>query len=453
MAPRYETSSRSVSLNGGGTTISRRSKPLKVEMGAAATSSLVTRRKRRSGIRWISWALVALGIIWVGAIGFLSYNNTNKGSSPARRALSTPDNANKPTYSNATLSAWDFSKDEQVVQVIQTRFMQFQPNLIALGEARLKIFETICLPSVQAQSSQKFVWIIRTDPDLNQTLRDSLVSMVRLYPNVVLVGSNANPEGFRSKISVADIFPTNVWSGSYELLRRYHDASQSRVLIESRLDADDGLHHGFAEYTQYMIAQDLRKSEWLVVCAYNYLEWHYANPFSKSMVDTDSGFVVGMKQEGCITPGLSFVYGLDVKRSDMPAGSHVTLHKTTPKCTNVITSNCIWQSVELIPGAIRARTPTSAGMQNVVTQKHGHGGRNFRYTPVESDADFQGEIWGGVEKTFGIVQDEVRDLRGYLERNLPEIVADNLEGQCTKGHSCKSSTKSVLQQLLKSRRR
>lgn len=366
----------------------------------------------------------------------------------ARRSLSVP-NVLLPVYSNATstLSAWDFEADNDSVQVIQTRFMQNQPNLVALGEARLKIFESFCLPSILVQSSQKFLWLIRTDPDLNQTLRDPLIAMLQPYPNILLVGSNANPEGFRLDASVQDISSSNVWSGSYELLGRYHMAAQSRVVIETRLDADDGLHFGFVEYTQLITSEELERQEtsWLIYCAYKSLEWHHANPFKQILKDSDHGFIVGVSQVGCITPGLSFVYGLKVTRNDMPTGPHCHLHKTTPLCSDELKSSCIRHTKELKPTAIRARTPTSAGMENVVD---GSQTKNLHYRPAESDAALQNEMWVGVRNTFGIKKEQVFALTSHLVRHQPEIVADNLKGQCTKGHSCKPASKSVLQELL-----
>jgi hypothetical protein len=51
--------------------------------------------------------------------------------------------------------------DHNVVHVIQTRIMQYQPDLLHLGKARLGLFEAFCLRTMVMQSSQQFLWIIR----------------------------------------------------------------------------------------------------------------------------------------------------------------------------------------------------------------------------------------------------------------------------------------------------
>lgn len=354
-----------------------------------------------------------------------------------------------PVYSNATLAAWDFTSETSVVQLIQTRFMQSQPDLMALGKARLDIFESFCLPSMLSQSSDKYIWLIRTDPLLNETLLDPLISMLKDYPNILLIGSNANPEGFRHDASVQDVSPANVWSGSYELLCRYHAAAQSRIVIETRLDADDGLHYGFVELAQIVTQDQLAspQTDWMVYCAYSHLEWHHTNPFETKVEESESGFLVGATHKGCITAGLSYVYGLDVIREDMPKGSHGQLHRSIPFCSDSVRRFCIRRANELIPTAIRARTPTSAGMDNIVTNYTKH--NSLVKSPPESALDVQDEIWSGVASTFGIGRDQVAETRSSLLTNLPEIVRDNLKGQCTRGHSCKPSSQTVLKELLK----
>ena len=80
-----------------------------------------------------------------------------------------------------------------LVHIIQSRFMQEQGPLEILGMARLKLFLTFCLPSMVQQSSQNFVWIIKTDPQFTKTsIFDALIRSVRLHDNIYVVASNAN---------------------------------------------------------------------------------------------------------------------------------------------------------------------------------------------------------------------------------------------------------------------
>lgn len=450
MAPLVFEFPISVRINGG--MVSRRSTKSQTSITSQTVSAKGKKSVRKgdaflSRIVLIAWLLI--GAIGVAAIGtmYASVDLDVKAPHPARYLRMVPDEG-FAGYANATLAFWDFASDKVPVQVIQTRFMQFQPHLLALGEARLKIFATFCLPSILAQSSKKFLWLIRADPDLDPALKDPLIAMIQQYPNILLVGSNQNPEGFRHRASVVDITPSNVWSGSYELLRRFHNEAQSRMLIETRLDADDGLHFAFVEYTQLVATEELSSAdhEWVIFCASAHLEWHHTSPFKQKLKGSDVGFMVGVNEMGCITPGLSFVYGTNVTRSDMPIGAHSFLHRKAPLCDDKRKSKCIRHTKELKPAAIRARTPTSAGMKNVVIGSHD---QSVAYRTAETDANIQEEMWIGVGLSFGVKKERVRDLRRSLTQHLPEIVADNLRGQCTKGHSCKDNTKQALEELLK----
>ncbi|KAI2489632.1 rhamnosyl transferase [Fragilaria crotonensis] len=220
MAPLFFEFPISVTINGG--MVSRRSTKSQTSITSQTLSAKGKKSVRKgnaflSRIVLIAWLLI--GAIGVAAIGtmYASVDLDVKAPHPARYLRMVPDES-FAGYANATLAFWDFASDKAPVQVIQTRFMQFQPHLLALGEARLKIFATFCLPSILAQSSKKFLWLIRADPDLDPALKDPLIAMIQQYPNILLVGSNQNPEGFRHRASVVDITPSNVWSGSYELL-------------------------------------------------------------------------------------------------------------------------------------------------------------------------------------------------------------------------------------------
>jgi len=84
------------------------------------------------------------------------------------------------------------SWDHPLVHIVNTRFMQEQGHLKALGRARLYLFQTFCLPSMVQQSTQQFLWIIKTDPQLDPTLLRELIATVEPYPNIYLVASNKN---------------------------------------------------------------------------------------------------------------------------------------------------------------------------------------------------------------------------------------------------------------------
>ena len=322
--------------------------------------------------------------------------------------------------------------------------MQDQPSLVDLGMARLEIFKSFCLPTMASQTSQDFLWIIRTDPLLNDTIKLPLLELLEPYPNFVLVASNSNPEGFRGAGAIADISPENVWSGSYGVIEDYHKAAQSRIVLESRLDADDGLHNSFVEYLEAVAPSYLPEPRsWVVWCAFSHLEWHYNSPFS-SITDVEQGFLIGIKNSACVTSGLTMAYGLEATRDELPKGTHQFLHKVLPECSEDRHHECLKRFKELAPGAIRARTPTSAGMANVISD----GKKQSVYKGAEPQARMQHAMWDGAQDIFHIDIQDAIFTRNYLLSHEAGIAADNLKGQCTKGHSCKHGAKKLLKSIL-----
>ncbi len=206
-----------------------------------------------------------------------------------------------------------------VVHVIQTRFMQFQPHLIELGRARLKLFQTITLPSVvQQTTANELLWIIRTDPNLDTELRDTLFNMVQEYDNIILVGSNDNPEGFKCSDCIADMFHNStfepIWSGSIETVLSYWEAAQIYPLLETRLDADDALLLDYCEILQADAAQNLQTSKqpsWKVWCPQNHVEWQYTSPWTSRDDNSNTtgavfGSLIGLRTGHCVTAGLTW---------------------------------------------------------------------------------------------------------------------------------------------------
>lgn len=350
---------------------------------------------------------------------------------------------------NNNNNTMDYSFGE-VVHVIETRLMQLQPGLIDLGLARLQIFKHFCLPTIFNQTSQDFLWIIRTDPNLRKELKQELLELVSGRSNYLVVASNANPEGFRQSPAL-DFSSQQVWSGSHDLATKYHGAAQTHLVLETRLDADDGLHTTFVENIQRVALTSLQPNnddnkKWLIFCAYSHLEWHASNPFAMTEHEEPHGYLAAIKRRDCVTPGLTTGYGLNVTRADLPAGQHAKLHKALPSCTDTIMTRCLMRFGKLYPGAIRARSPTSAGMNGVIFGKYGN---RKMYRNAVNQLDLQQILWGGVEKAFCITKQDTAAIRSYLMNHLVDIAKDNLKGQCTKGHSCKSKSQRILKEIIK----
>lgn len=173
--------------------------------------------------------------------------------------------------------------------------MQNQPHLVELAKARLHLFATICLPTVIKQSAWgEFVWVIRTDPDLDQGIKRNLISLLKRSGALkevaaggkngdpdqrsltYVVGSNDNyilansttfspevvkPFDIRHMLTNMVSNPDSVFAGrvssAQSLLAEINSkksdldhGNDDDVILWTRLDADDGLNLGYMEYIQ-----------------------------------------------------------------------------------------------------------------------------------------------------------------------------------------------------------
>jgi len=157
-----------------------------------------------------------------------------------------------------------------VVHVFASRFQCYQPTLSHLGNARLEMLKAIALPSMLKQTNKEFLWMIHVDPELDQDMLGSLLQILeeakRQDPalNIVVRSSNEGAEH-----SAPTVFVRNSTSfglegdpilfGSRGLMRRYHEASQSRLVLESILDLDDALSYDFVDFIQRNAARDYKE--------------------------------------------------------------------------------------------------------------------------------------------------------------------------------------------------
>jgi len=374
----------------------------------------------------------------------------------------------------------------EIVHIVYTRFMQFQPDLVELGRARLETFRTFCLPSMVHQTSSNYLWIIHADPGLNPEIKGALIDMVSPYSNFLLVGSNSFPSNFR-KTAVADLLSDpskQLWSGDIRLARMGYEASLKWPVLETRLDADDGLHNYFVELVQkeavlslgekcgaineesgYQVDQEqfipvqerqqisplVEQGQWKMYCAFTSMEWQPLNPFPHDHLPLQDsnrlyGYVVGVATPYCQTPGLTIGYCPDMSFTDIPNVPHHKLLQTVPECPDdeKLPTKCVKRLKMLSPASIRARTITSHGMMNVMVSE-GETREVYRY--VANQMEKQDVLWSGIEEYMHITKEDSARAKDYIKSHQAAIAADNLKGQCTKGHSCKHSTQEVLQNL------
>ena len=172
----------------------------------------------------------------------------------------------KPKSHRPYQTAW--KNENGLVHVVHTRFAQHQAQLMHMGKARIDLFRTFCAPSIHQQTNQDFLWLIWTDPGLNKELLYGLMESFKDFPNAVIVGSTelVNKD-FREDMNGlgSPIYGTfnskSVLYGSPKLLIDYHKQSQKRILLETRLDADDALSKEYFETVQHEAKEGMSKNK------------------------------------------------------------------------------------------------------------------------------------------------------------------------------------------------
>mmetsp|Transcript_40398 Transcript_40398/g.84065 ORF Transcript_40398/g.84065 Transcript_40398/m.84065 type:complete len:495 (-) Transcript_40398:246-1730(-) len=349
-------------------------------------------------------------------------------------------------------SKWKNKYD--VVHIMTTRYMQMQPDLMHLGKARNDLMRVFAMPGIVGQTTQEFIWIIFTDPNLNQELLDEVLEMIKPYPNILLLGMNNGMNNFRTVGWMQNI--KKVFSGDLQMLKDYQKASKHRVLLETRLDADDSIFVEMMDSVQKQAADSMGKraiesqydpakleKEYRIFCTEHHLEWGYFNPWEKK---SEKGHLFGVQHsEFCISAGLTYGYQVGTNKEDLPTVSHHRMSVKIPTCKKAVNNrSCIERTnaKDYKYIMMRSRTPTSAGMLGVIPGK----------AVIESDTwkHKQDLTWDNIiERNFAIKPQDIWDLRQRLKSSMVDILKDALAGQCTKAEfTCKDSTKKDLQKLL-----
>ena len=442
-----------------------------------------------------------------------------------------------------------------LVHIVNTRFMQEQGHLQALGRARLYLFQTFCLPTMLQQSTQQFLWIIKTDPNLDSVLLTELMETLRPYPNIYLVASNVNfmirqdyseleeqdpneeestpkattphhahhraHHSWRDGAEIRDILSDRVYTGNMTKLYQAMVQKDLQVVLETRLDADDGLHKFYLQQVQDKALdqfflppsddeeetqnnnnnnnnnkEDASKAivpKWLYWCTRRHVEWHGGvtehfpppllpgkqgttdatkdNPnmaaAAQKTVDYFGSLKVIEHSKLCITPGITVGFGIGTTSDEVPIHAHDKLFRAIhdleaeEACGYDEASQCLELVEDFLLVAVRARTPTSAGMQRVEgtsgsddsenavnnhNDKSSNGGTNTtkhkHKKRKHSDASALRTFlfWDLLHDDFAVKREQIKYTNQFILNHLVPIAKDNLEGQCTSDHSCKVCT-------------
>ena len=446
--PSWETSSSSSSIS-----------PRNLDFGTRKSKQRIRRRKTESSFRMLTatfWLVAIVGMLYYQSLvwTFGSSSVTNSTDSTGQR-LQEPSDLLK---SNSQPLGMELTSDQRlakpsetldtVIHIVHTRFMQNQPDLVELGLARLELFRDFTVRSLQEQSSHNFLWVIRTDPALLPALKEPLLELLRDVNNHLLIATNENPNVQIHSILAAN--PDCIWSGDLSAAQKYlqpHSSLPSKVL-ESRLDSDDSVHYQFIEYLQVHAIWDLpsENAQWKIWCASQHFEWQYRT--ATNSIDGNNGMLLSMKDKGCISAGLTIGYTEGLEVHDLPPIKHQNLGNTLPLCKKQDQLRCL-DYITLLPTALRARTPTSAGMLNVLLGGHQKVDKKYFRGAVQQEK-LQDQMWTLVLPRFGFDRKRASQLRTYFSDHLAAIAEDNLKGQCSDGHSCKDASKVLLQAIIDS---
>ena len=252
--------------------------------------------------------------------------------------------------------------------------MQDQSHLKHLSEARFYLFRYFSLPTIISQSSQKFIWIIKTDPNLflhNKRIYNDIIDLLKPYPNFFLVGSNTNflighgKGAWRDGVEGRDVLSNRVFSGDVSLLCRAYLNEKDKVVLQTRLDADDGLHSMYIDTVQKLAMTRFYskddKPSWLYWCTRRHIEWY------TDMQENEGKVEYVIHEKLCVTPGITVGYNIGTRADSVPQYQHDKLYKELVKeggCGDDIHPKDCILLIDGFMAAIRTRTPTSAGKKS-----------------------------------------------------------------------------------------
>ena len=315
------------------------------------------------------------------------------------------------------------------VHVVGTRFCLKQGHEIALVEARLLLFERICVPTMAQQSTDRFVWLVVVD--------ETLAPRHRLRLETIL-DAHRGPKDFRV---VALDRETHQGHHAFGLARLRPRPTEADYVLTTVLDADDGLPYQALRMIREQVADAVRRVQRdatlrehkLVAVAC------YADAFNWQPSTRRPAGALNLHNESmCITPGLTRVvpFSRPMALGNSSASSHALLKARWPgakTCTQRSSRNAV-----AIP--IRSRTATSNGMRDVVRAADVPASDVYRWRPV-------------LQAQFNITTGDLKAANKGLTLNEAAIARAQMRSNCHDGWSCKDYALELLRNMSRGARR
>ena len=309
------------------------------------------------------------------------------------------------------------------VHVVGTRFCLKQGHEIALVEARLLLFERICVPTMAQQSTDRFVWLVVVD--------ETLAPRHRLRLETILE-AHRGPKDFRvvslDRLTDSDLRAQGHHAFGLARLRpRPRDAD---YVLTTVLDADDGLPYQALRMIREQVADAVRrvhpKELVAVACYTDAFNWQ---PSTRR----PAGALNLHNESMCITPGLTRVvpFSRPMALGNSSLSSHALLKARWPgakTCTQRVSRNAV-----AIP--IRSRTATSNGMRDVVRAADVPASDVYRWRPV-------------LQAQFNITTGDLKATNKGLTLNEAAIARAQMRSNCHDGWSCKEVALAKLRDIM-----
>lgn len=123
----------------------------------------------------------------------------------------------------------------KALHVLVTRFMLGQAAYPNLLRARPELFRHFCVPSIAAQQTKRFVWIVYVPDDLDDTSMADIRGLVEglgRHRHVVPLPTNSS------------LYTANIVTQLKSLRKHYTPVARAAdVYVLTRFDADDALNH------------------------------------------------------------------------------------------------------------------------------------------------------------------------------------------------------------------
>jgi len=305
--------------------------------------------------------------------------------------------------------------EKRGIHIVGTQFCRQQGKCKHLLQARLELFENICVPSMKNQDTQRFLWIIYGPHDLDKTTQKRLIDMVADYPNFGVIFPEPSEDPGSTLLWKAR---RHMLQNSGELETVYlKDKRALDFAITTMLDADDGLHQSAISRIQSSLTNSPQAA-----CFKSSLEWL---PTKNSLGHLRK---VHDECDHCHTAGLSLRTSFE-KFFDYNVFwmSHTEVHQqlhdkfrecSCPQNDAICACKCFIDMTpkeSSIPGVYRSRTIAADGYANVVPEL------------LKSESQKWDVIFTQVKAVFGVSREGFDKIHEYFQEHQAQIIEEAVE--------------------------